>query len=109
MGEIEDDSLADLYVRLFDEGDQLRPGEDSERIGLYYRGQITSAMLRTFIAQMLYRTSIVGLKIETHDRIMWSHDGGRSEIPQSEIDDGTRVYVHKMLWRALGIRTKYAT
>ncbi len=104
LGDITDDDLDELCVRLFTGTDSLEPGEDAEKLAAYYNGSLKGSDLRVFIALMLYRVGVVGLKTESYHQITWSYKSSApAELPASEISDDTRLQVHKMVWRTLGI------
>lgn len=105
LGDIDDDALDELCVLLFTDTDSLGAGEDAEKLESYYNGRLAGSDLRVFIAKVLYRVGIVGLKTESYSQVVWSYkSSGSAEMPASEISDETRLQVHKIVWRALGIR-----
>ncbi len=110
LGEISGHSLDELCLRLFEEGEELGYTEDARALETYYGGRAQSKNvgpeLRASIARMLYRVGVVGFKTEAFSQVMWSYDGGRSEMPASHISDETTVHMHRMLWGALGIRER---
>ncbi len=110
LGEISDNSLDEFCLKLLGEKEELGEGEDAKQLHTYYHGREEKrnigAELRITIAQILYRTGAIALKTETYGQPMWSYDGGRSEMPRSDINDNTTVQVHKMLWATLGITDK---
>lgn len=64
---------------------------------------MTTGEFRLTVIRVFYRVGIVGLKLEPHEPTVWT-DVGRPSISRSEISDSTRVSVHPMLWRVLGVR-----
>lgn len=68
-------------------------------------GSIDASEFRGLLLQVFYRVGLISLKKETFEPAQWSPLGDR-DISQSEISESTRVGVHPMFWRALGIRTK---
>lgn len=54
------------------------------------------------VFRAFHRVGMVGLKLESFERVSWSSDGQR-HIGQHEIDLSTKVSVHKAVWRVLGI------
>jgi hypothetical protein len=51
---------------------------------------------------LLYKVSLLGLKVDAKSPFSWSHLTGVS-ISSAEISPDTRVLVHKTFWRVLGI------
>jgi hypothetical protein len=50
----------------------------------------------------LYQTGMVGLKLESYKGVSWSYLDERSVSP-AEIRDESRMMIHRMFWRILGI------
>ncbi len=108
LGDLTDASLDDLCLELIDvlDGHRSAPGsgEDREVLYAYYNNAIDAPTLRSTLARIYYRVGIVGLKVETYQRVSWAylHD---AEVTEADVNDQTTVHVHKMVWRALGIVT----
>ena len=58
-----------------------------------------------FLFHVFYRTGVVGLKLETFERILWCFDGPNT-IAAKTITENARVAVHPAFWRVLGIQSK---
>ena len=101
LGDIDEDDLADLCVEILDTEPQ-KMTDDLQQIKAYFHQKIKSTVLRVFIAQVLYRVGIVGLKTDSFKTVNWSNNG-LNIISSTDINDYTTIRVHKMLWRALGI------
>ena len=102
LSEITDDQLSDLCLRIV-ERLSLPDTEDARCLDDFYRGTIDGSELRIALVQVLYRVGAIGLKPESYSQINWSYSG-LPEIPSSQLDEDSKVYPHKMLWRTLGIR-----
>lgn len=101
LSNISDEDLANLCVETLDSV-PLRPGEDIEHIQAYFEGKIKSPALRAFLAQILYKIGIVGLKTDSFTKLTWSNNT-LNIISPNDINDNTTIHIHKILWRALGI------
>ena len=77
--------------------DNHKPGEDIEQLRAYYDKNLETSDVRAFIAQLLYRVGIVGLKTESFKPLSWSHSGLET-VSAAEITDKTVLTVHKMFW-----------
>lgn len=66
---------------------------------------VDASEFRELLLQVFYRTGLISLKTETFEPAQWTPLGDR-DISISEISESTKVGVHQMFWRALGIRTK---
>lgn len=77
-------------------------GQDLEMMKMVFEGQMELASYRRNIVNIFYKTSLVGLRTEHGVAISWSYKGGQS-ISISEIVDTTRMYIHPMFQRVLGI------
>jgi hypothetical protein len=102
LGEIDDDQLLSLCLEVLDRGVQ-RQTEDIEQIRDYFDDKINSQAFRSFIAQVLYRVGLVGLKTDSYKEVIWSNNV-LDIISFVDINDNTTVIIHKMFWRALGIK-----
>ena len=60
---------------------------------------------RTFLSQVFYRIGLIGLKLEAFETVQWSATGA-SSVSKTEISEHSKISVHPMYWRALGIRVK---
>lgn len=101
LHDIHDDILVNLCVEILDP-EPMKQGEDVEQVRAFYNNKIKPSSLRSFIAQVLYRVGIAGLKTDSFKEVTWSNNG-LNMISSSDINDDTTVQVHKMFWRALGI------
>jgi len=101
LGDVTIDELETLCLQCVD-GDEFKLGKDSELLESFYRGKVSPLRLRVSIAHMLYSVGAAGLKTGLQDFLRWSYQGS-SDIPLSDITDDTRIHVHKMLWRTLGL------
>lgn len=66
-------------------------------------GIIDAEAFLNFFFHVFYRTGVVGLKTETFESFQWS-TYGPSTISAQTIGPSTRVSVHPMFWRVLGIK-----
>lgn len=101
LGEISEDDLTNLCVEILDP-EPLKACEDIEQFRAYYNDKIKGFVLRSFIAQTLYRVGIVGLKTDSFKEVIWSNSE-LNMMSAADINDNTIIQVHKMFWRALGI------
>ncbi|WP_243321293.1 hypothetical protein [Geothrix sp. SG200] len=75
----------------------------SELAKKYTEGTIDVFRFKREILTIFYRVGLIGLKIDSYDSIAWSTIGART-VSVSEINEQTRIYVHRCFWRVLGIR-----
>lgn len=68
-------------------------------------GNISNALFKKELFAILYRTGLIGLKLDSFDSIIWSNNGLRT-ISSSEINEETKAYVHRCFWRVFGIRER---
>jgi len=101
LEDIHNDVLTNLCVEVLDP-EPSKHSEDVEPFRALYDGKITPTVLRAFIAQVLYRVGIVGLKTDSFKEVRWSNNG-LNMISSFDINDDTTVQVHTMFGRALGI------
>ena len=66
-------------------------------------GVIPASDFRIALFRVLYKTGIIGLKLERHETASWSDDAGRS-VSTAEIDEQTSAVVHPAYHRTLGVR-----
>jgi len=55
-----------------------------------------------YLLKMLYRTGIVGVKPDAFNEIQWAFRE-KTSISDGQINDGSGLHIHPMVWRALGI------
>ena len=60
---------------------------------------------RTSLLKVLHSTGLIGIKVEATEKTRWATVGARS-ISTSEILEDSRISVHPMFWRSLGINTR---
>lgn len=58
---------------------------------------------RKQLFQIFYHVGLVGLKLESYEKLLWVTSDNRS-VSSAEISDNTHVAIHKAFWRILGIR-----
>ena len=66
-------------------------------------GVMPVSAFRITLFRALYRTGVIGLKLERHETASWSDDAGRS-VSTAEIDEQTSAVVHPAYHRTLGVR-----
>lgn len=101
IGEIGKEELEENCLELLVSG-QGRPGEDSKLMELYTSDSITLESYRESVVQVFYKIGIVGLKTEKNVPISWSDSFGQS-VSRAEIKSDTKVAIHPVYWRTLGI------
>jgi hypothetical protein len=102
LGDVSEADLDGLCLRVVD-GDETPVGDDARILHAYLDKQLTTESLRVELAQIMFRAGVVGLKTSTYTGAQWSI-GTLDKVPSMTIDDNTTVEVHKMFWRALGIK-----
>lgn len=65
--------------------------------------QLSPSDFRKSIFPIFYKVGLVGLKIESYEKYVWTTFSPRN-ISSAEITDKTKVEVHPAFWRVLGIR-----
>jgi hypothetical protein len=65
-------------------------------------GEITYAQFRRMFLAVMYKVGIVGLKLHGWEKAAWSTKRGHS-IMSDEIGNDTKISIHPMFFRALGI------
>ena len=96
-----DDELEENYLGIMT-GGIAKTGLDFDIMKLAFEGSIDLEQYRRNIVHILYKVSLIGIKTETGFSISWSYINGPS-ISLSEINEGTRIYIHPMFYRVLGI------
>ena len=102
LGDISDDSLADLSVGIVDRTNPV-PADDFRSLHRYTEGKKDSTALRREIAMIFYEVGLVGLKTTPHLPVQWSLDTTDYVAP-ADIGDTATVAIHTMVWYALGIK-----
>jgi len=64
---------------------------------------INIADFKAFLIQVFYKTGLVGLKLEPHERVSWSDETGRS-VSAAEVSPDVSIAVQPKYHRALGIK-----
>jgi hypothetical protein len=55
-----------------------------------------------YLVKMYYRVGVVGVKPDAFNEIQWSFRE-KTSISDGQIDEGSALHIHPMVWRALGI------
>lgn len=101
LNNITDEECVDLAVKLIDWRDK-KDSEFDKFIEEFENDPSKTDSVRRFLASILYRVGLVGLKLEAHETFVWSTEGRRS-ISAAEIRPGVHLSVHPCFWRSLGI------
>lgn len=56
----------------------------------------------TFLISIFYRAGIIGVIPDAFNEIQWAFRE-KTSISDGQINDGTALHIHPMVWRALGI------
>lgn len=64
------------------------------------------SQLRQNILYVLYKTGVVGIKINGTSSVRWTHDRTQ-DLTAKNIELTSIVYIHKILWRALAIDKRH--
>lgn len=59
-------------------------------------------LFKQYLLFILYRIGAVGIKVDGPSSVKWIHDRTQ-DLTAKKIEGTSIVYIHKMLWRALGI------
>lgn len=102
LGDVSEADLDSLCLQVLD-ADRTASGEDSRILSQYLNKQLNAESLRVALVQILFRAGVVGLKTSSYTGAQWSV-GTLDKVPSLTVDDDTTVEVHKMFWRALGIK-----
>ncbi len=102
LGDVSEADLDSLCLQVLD-ADRTASGEDSRILSQYLNKQLNGESLRVALVQILFRAGVVGLKTSSYTGAQWSV-GTLDKVPSLTVDDDTTVEVHKMFWRALGIK-----
>jgi hypothetical protein len=78
------------------------PDELFDSATRYSQNLLDFSEFKRGLFSVFYETGIVGLQKAAGDAVSWTAQGRRS-LSRSEITDDTRVYVHPMFWRRLGV------
>jgi hypothetical protein len=97
---ISDEECVSLAIRLMD--NPIKDEQLSSALIEMEKNLDSTEGLRRWIASVLYRVGVTGLKLETFESVVWSTSGRRS-ISLAEIAPTARLTVHSCFWRSLGI------
>jgi hypothetical protein len=80
-------------------------GLDFDYMKMAFDGGLDLEEYRKNVVLIFYKVGLVGLKTEASMPVSWSFAGGVS-VSKAEINDSTKLCVHKTFWRCLGIASK---
>ena len=60
---------------------------------------------RKVLLSVFYSTGLIGLKLESYQAVQWSRSNDFGDSI-SEISDKSRISIHPMFWRALGVKPR---
>jgi hypothetical protein len=106
VSDITDEQCFDLAIKLFDDG-RKRDGELGDVLRRIEVNPTDVGSFRNWLVASFYRVSLIGLKLEAFEAVVWSTSGRRS-ISEAEITPKTRISIHPMFWRSLGINPQAA-
>jgi hypothetical protein len=101
IADISTEALTETALALAVEGVGSN-GVDSKFVNEVVDGSITPDDFRAEIVLMLYKVGVSGLKLNKLSAVSWSQSGGVS-ISRPEIADNTKIHIHKIFWRVLGV------
>ncbi len=67
-------------------------------------GKRTYHSFVTYLVKMFYRTGIVGVKPDAFNETQWAFRE-KTSISDGQINEGSALYIHQMVWRALGVHS----
>lgn len=108
VSDISDETMVALAIQMMEytandgsaEDDQLKAA-----LAQIERDPSETQCLRRWLAAVLYRTGIAGLKLERFEGTVWSITDRRS-ISISEIQPSVKISIHPCFWRSLGVHTQ---
>jgi hypothetical protein len=65
-------------------------------------GRRTYSSFQTYLLKMYYRTGIVGVKPDAFNEVQWAFRE-KTSISDGQINAGSALQIHEMVWRALGV------
>jgi hypothetical protein len=101
IGEVPAPALAEIALALA-VGNIETNGVDTRFVNEVTEGNLSPEDFRAEVVLMFYKVGIVGLKLNRLSTVSWSQSGGVS-ISRPEVDISTKIHVHKMFWRVLGV------
>jgi hypothetical protein len=102
IGDLSDKECEDFCLE-FCVSEQSHPDYLSNLASHVVNLQLSPSDFRKNIFPIFYKVGLVGLKIESYEKFVWT-SVARRNISSAEISDTTRVAVHPAFWRVLGIR-----
>ena len=101
INEISETELVDNYLEILVSG-RGEDGLDLQQMKMAFDGNISNADYRLNIALIFYKVGLVGIKPDPFNRISWS-DTGTPSVSSAELSDTSKMAIHPMLWRCLGV------
>lgn len=99
--EIPFSELEENYLQLLVSG-QGKEGLDLNFMTTLFEGGMDLREYRETVVLIFYKVGLLGLKIDEQMGVSWAEGIGQS-VSRAELDDDTRVFVHRAYWRALGV------
>jgi len=101
LNEITPKQLEENYLELLLSG-RGPSGLDLSYMNMVFNGNMTVEDYRVNIILILHKVGMVGLKTDVFNKFSWS-ESGEISVSSAEILPETKVMVHPMFWRCLGI------
>jgi hypothetical protein len=102
--EITNQQLTDNCLNLLASG-RGENGLDIDLMKMIYEDQISIDDYRINVILIFYKVGLVGIKTDSYSRFSWS-DSGSISVSSAEIHLESKITVHPMFWRCLGIEYK---
>jgi hypothetical protein len=102
INEISSDEVDTNCLELLTSGSTTQSGEDMALVNLFVNGSMTLNNYLESIVQIFYKVGLVGLKVNKISAVSWSDSFGQS-VSRAEIKSDSKVYIHPVYWRTLGI------
>jgi len=101
LGDLPLNELTDVAMNVVLSGEK-EYGADYKLMRDVVEYNVSAEDYRKDIVLIFYKVGLVGLKLDKLTAVSWSHISGVS-ISRAEVDSDTRVYIHPMFWRVLGV------
>lgn len=101
VSEIALDDFNDNCLELLISG-QIEDGVDKNYMDSCFEKKHSIESYRINIIHLLYKTGVVGLKLDSTSRTEWAGNTF-SSVSKAEINENTRISIHPTYWRTLGI------
>ena len=102
VSEVTESWLEERYLEVFDNMSSKK-GPLARMLDSLYSASANFSSVRNKLIRELHAVGLFGIKTGPSSSVNWTHKGGRP-VSQGQLKPSSRIFIHPMFYRALGVR-----